>query len=146
MTSRVFAAIVVFNVVVTQVLAAEPQAVPDDLSGQIKALQQERIKTLTSLVELYVTFYKMGTNTFDAVVYAQNDLVNSRLESAGTAEERIAVLTEHLKLVESLQELADQRFRAGISGQADVYRAKVLCLTTKINLLRERAKQKDTTH
>ena len=58
MTRNAVAAIVVFNVLVTQALAAEPKAVPVDLSGQIKALQQERIKTLTSLVDIYVTYYK----------------------------------------------------------------------------------------
>jgi outer membrane protein TolC len=133
-------ACLIFAAVSIQASAAEVTA--DDVAAQIKPLQKERVETLKSLVELYVQYYREGKVEITPVIGAQTELVTAQLESTENRDERIALLTERLNAVTSFLKLAEQRWAAGMSSQADVYRAKSLLLDTKIRLLREQGARK----
>jgi outer membrane protein TolC len=122
--------------------ASAAEVASADVAAQIKTLQKERVETLKSLVELYVQYYREGKIDITPVIGAQTELVNAQLDAAEDREERIALLTERLNAVTSFLKLAEQRWMAGMSSQADVYRAKSLLLDTKIKLLREQGARK----
>lgn len=122
--------------------ASGSEVASDDMTAEIKTLQKERVETLKSLVELYVQFYQGGKIDITPVIGAQTELVTAQLESTENPDERIALLTERLNAVTSFLKLAEQRWMAGMSSQADVYRAKSLLLDTKIKLLREQGARK----
>jgi outer membrane protein TolC len=120
---------------------AEPKGEsPADVKAQIKALQKERVEALTRLVEVYTVQYKMGTGTFEALVGAQDDLVNAQLDSTEKPEERVALLTGHLKTATDAAKIAQGMVEAGAASQAIIYRARSHLLDIKIKLLRERSR------
>jgi outer membrane protein TolC len=112
------------------------------MTAEIKSLQKERVETLKSLVDVYMQFYQGGKIEITPVIGAQTELVTAQLEATENRDERIALLTERLNAVTSFLKLAEQRWMAGMSSQADVYRAKSLLLDTKIKLLREQGARK----
>ena len=112
----------------------------DDVKAQIKALQKERTETLLRLVELDVRQYEMGVTTLEALVAAQNELVSAQLEATEKPEERVALLTDQLKIATACVKLTQGRFESGNITQADVYRATSHFLDIKIKLLRERSR------
>ena len=74
----------------------QPQA-SDDVTTQLKAAQDERIKVLTQLVEGLMSQYKAGTADFVQVSSAQDELCDAQLDSTDEPEKRVAVLTTQLR-------------------------------------------------
>jgi outer membrane protein TolC len=119
----------------------ESQLIKND-AAELKELQKERIAALTLLVKIVTNQYRTGTADFHQVAQAQHELLDAKLDSAGSAEERIALLEEQLKLANEAMKVAEGRFNAGRVSQCDVLRAKAFCLEVKIKLVRERGKLK----
>jgi hypothetical protein len=116
----------------------------DDETAELKKLQKEQIATLTKEVEILNTQYQAASVGFERLFSAQMELCDAKLDAADTPKERIAVLTEQLKLAESAQQITEMRRAVGAAGTnpADPLSAKSLCLKIKIRLVRERSRQK----
>jgi outer membrane protein TolC len=122
-------------------LAAEQKGkAPDDLKAQIKALQKERIETLARLVEVCSAQYRVGANTFLSVLGAQDELVSAQLDATDKPEERVALLTNQVKIATDVLEVVQSHEKTARATQADVCRAQSHLLDIKIKLLRERGR------
>ena len=126
--------------------AAEPtHRASDDDTAQLKALQDERIVTLTELVKWTTQQYQEGRCSIQEFISAQDELVAAQLDSADGHDQRIALLTKQVELADTLLKFAEARHQAGQTTRADVYRAKSSVLAAKIRLLRERSGAKPRT-
>jgi outer membrane protein TolC len=111
-------------------------------AAEVKELQKERVAVLTLLVKIVAAQYATGTVDFHQVAQAQRELLDAKVDSAGSPEERIALFEEQLKLASEILKVAQARFESGRVSQPDVLRAKAFYLDVKIKLVRERAKPK----
>jgi hypothetical protein len=107
-------------------------------SAQIKALQKSRIETWTELVTEYELLAQAGRIDFDSVVAAQNELVDAKLDLAEKPQERVALLTEKMKLAEVNWQRTKDRFQAHRATKSDLLRARVFLLGAEIGLSQER--------
>jgi hypothetical protein len=116
----------------------------DDETAELRKLHKEQIATLTEEVVILTAQYQAASVGFERLFLAQMELCDAKLDAADSPKERIAVLTEQLKLAESAQQITEMRHAVGAAGTnpADVMSAKSLCLKIKIRLVRERGKQK----
>jgi len=123
--------------------ATEPQAkASDNDAAQLKALQDERIRTLTQTVAALTAQYKVGMLADVSQVFsAENELCNAQLEVTDEPEKRIALLTEQLRTANELLKVAQARVDAGTVTEVDIFRAKSVHLGLKIKLLRERGRK-----
>ncbi len=137
MTRYILAAIIAVSLIVARTAAAE-----EDLAVQIKALQNERVETLTKLVAYCRTEFAVGMRRCEAVIAAETDLVNAQMDAANKPEERIAMLTERVKSQTEFLKIVEGKRQMEAVGLANVYRARSLLLNTEIMLLRERSSQK----
>jgi outer membrane protein TolC len=137
-----FAGVLLLPLITARLASGQQSEVIKNDAAELKELEKERIATLTRLVEIVVAQYRTGTIDYQQVAQAQHDLLHAKLDSAGSPDERIALLEEQLKLANATLKVAETRFEAGRVTQPDVFRAKAFCLDVKINLLRERGKVK----
>jgi glycerol-3-phosphate cytidylyltransferase-like family protein len=68
--------------IVLALITAPLAAADDDFETQLKALQKERLETLTELVEMYTRQYEAGYVSGEVFVDAQTALVNAQLDPA----------------------------------------------------------------
>jgi outer membrane protein TolC len=117
----------------------------DRATDQTKALQKERVKTLTELVELSTPPYRFRTLACEFLMGAEADLVNAQLELDATdnREGRIAVLEEAAKRQIELLRTVEGKLKAGAVADAAVYCARAIYNDTKVRLLRERGPNAD---
>jgi hypothetical protein len=116
-----------------------------DDDAQLKATKDERVKVLTDLLELITGSYHGGTAEAAQICSTHNDLCNALLDSTEEAEKRVALLTKQLEKASEFLKNTQRRFDSGTITQADVLRAKSLCLDIKIKLLRERNRKRPRT-
>ena len=74
------------------VIAVHVAAGEEDVATQIKALQKERVDTLTRLVKIYTQQYKEGAVSGDVIAGAETALVNAQLEAADKSDAAAAIL------------------------------------------------------
>ncbi len=132
----------ILAVIAVGLVAAQTAAAEEDLAVQIKALQNERVETLTKLVAYSRADFAVGMRRCEAVIAAETDLVNAQMDAAYKPEERIAMLTERVKSQTEFLKIVEGRRQMEEIGLSNVYRARSLLLSTKIMLLRERSSQK----
>ena len=121
--------------------AAEPQPkTSDNDATALKALQEERIKVLTQLVEVLTGEYRVSTVGFNQLFSAENELCNALLDSTDEPAKRVALLTKQVEQANDILKTMQARFEAGTVSRADILRAKSLCLGVRIKLLKERGK------
>ncbi len=109
----------------------------------MKALQEERIETLTQIARLLRSQYEQGAVEFRRLADAQMELVKAKVECADSVEDSVALLEELLAMAKGVLDVTETRHRAGFrTSQIDVYEAKSLYLNIKIRLVRARAKLK----
>lgn len=137
-----FGGVLVLPLVMVRLASGQEGDLLKNDSAELKALEKERIATLTRLVDLVVARYRRGGVDFHEVAQARHELLNAKLDSAGSSEERIALLEEQLKWAKETLNVAEVRFDAGRVTEPDVCRAKAFCLDVKIKLMRERGKLK----
>jgi hypothetical protein len=99
--------------------------------------KKSRIDELTSVVENYKERYKIGTAPLEALVRAQADLLDARMNAAENRKERVALLEEHAKSEAELLKVAEGKSKASACS------ARLLFLDTKIRILRERGAKDD---
>ncbi len=131
--------------VIIGLIAVHDSAAEQDEAAQVKALQKERVDTLSKLVELCHADYGLGMIRCEDVINAETELVDAQMEATENPGERIARLTEGVKRETELLKIIQSRREAERVSLANVYRAKSLLLNTKIRLLRERSKQRTPT-
>jgi outer membrane protein TolC len=119
-------------------IGARVAAAEEDLAGQLKTLQKERVKVLAELVEIRAMQYKVATHPCEFVAGAEADLAKAQLDATDNREGRIAVLEESAKRFAELLKIAEARLEVGTAPEADVYRLRSLLLGAKVRLLRER--------
>lgn len=109
--------------------------------AELKALQKERIETLTQLAKILEAQYRAGHINLRRLATVEMELLDAKVEAAESPEERTARLEELLAKAKEVLGFAETRYRAGFHvTQADVLEAKSLYLDIKIRLTRERAK------
>ncbi|MGO9109803.1 MAG: hypothetical protein ACLP9L_11275 [Thermoguttaceae bacterium] len=145
-TATAMAGLLILLAIMVPAAAAEPQPkASDNDAAQLKALQDERVKVLTQLVEVLVSQYKLGIVDLAQVASTEDELCNALLDSTDEPEKRVALLTKQLEKANDVLRITQGRRQAGAAGVADVYRAKSLYLDIKIKLLRERSRKKPPT-
>ena len=107
------------------------------VATQIKALQKERVKLLTELVEIYTAQFRVGTTSCEFFLCAEADLVNAQMDTTDKHEDRVALLEQAVKREAEFLKVAEAKLKVEVGTQADVYRARSLVLTAKIGLLEE---------
>lgn len=100
-------------------IAAHVAAGEEDLATQIRALQKERVETLTRLVNVYTLQHKAGAISADVLAGAETALVDAQLEAADKPGAATAILTEALKREHNAFEVATRQ--APDSRPLDVY-------------------------
>ena len=122
--------------------AAERQSkASNDDAAQLKAALDERIKVLTQLVDVVTSQYQAGVVDSTQLFSAANALCGAQLDATEDPEKRIALLTKQVDKASDILKLVQARHDAGTVTDADVLRAKSLCLGLKIKLLRERKRK-----
>jgi hypothetical protein len=115
----------------------------DNDAAQLKAVQEERIKVLTQLVELETAQYKVGATEITRLVSAENELCDALFDSTDDIERRIALLTKQVERANDLVRDTEASVKHGAETvtEVDVCRAKSLYLGLTIKLLRERGRK-----
>jgi hypothetical protein len=120
---------------------AQQPGTTEDTAAQITALQKERIEALKKVVSICIAQNQAAGVSFETVAAAQEQLIDAQLDATDKTEERVALLTEQLKVAEGVFNYWEGRHKVGFKVvQTDVLRAKAHALDVKIKLLRERAK------
>ena len=133
--TRCFVSAVMLALIGARVAAAE-----EDLAGQLKTLQKERVKVLAELVEIRAMQYKVATHPCEFVAGAEADLAKAQLDATDNREGRIAVLEESAKRFAELLKIAEARLEVGTAPEADVYRLRSLLLGAKVRLFASAAR------
>jgi len=107
---------------------------------QLDDLLKDKQATLRQLVEFEKEAYLNGTNGFDAVVRATDQLLATDLEMAENAKTRLTILQERAQLMKSLFSMVEARFKLGQVSRAEVLAAKAAMLESEIRLARELTK------
>ena len=136
--TRCFVSAVMLALIGARVAAAE-----EDLAGQLKTLQKERVKVLAELVEIRAMQYKVATHPCEFVAGAEADLAKAQLDATDNREGRIAVLEEAAKRQIELLRTVEGKLKAGAVADAAVYCARAIYNDTKVRLLRERGPNAD---
>lgn len=105
----------------------------------ISDLIAEREQVLEKLVEVAKIKYQQGIASLDAVIAAERQLFDAKLDSATTPGERIAIRESQLKLAQQQEQLVANRIEAGLVSTNDLMMAKANRLTAQIQLLREKS-------
>jgi hypothetical protein len=126
--------------------ASQAAGATPDVEGmaKIKALQEERIKTLRQRKEILEEMNRARGYDLAEVLRASNDLLKAELDAAESPTRRIAILGEIVKNMTLLEKIAEARQKAGTpGGEPAVYlEAKANRLKAEIALERERMKAK----
>jgi outer membrane protein TolC len=111
-------------------------------AAQIKELQRKRIETLAKVVASYETLYRTGRAEFEPVFDVQTELANARLDATDKPEQRVALLEELVKGATERLRVTEDKYHAGLVGDAAPLQASSLLLDAKIRLSRERGERK----
>jgi hypothetical protein len=132
----------VFSLITRPGLTGQQSEKKTDEATKLEQLQKERIDTLEELVKILMGQYQIGTIDFSTFSMAQEDLLVAKLETTEKPSERIALLEQQLKDAQVFFDFMERRYKAGVTPKVDYHRAKVLCLTIEIKLVKERDKAK----
>jgi len=103
----------------------------------IAELQQERLGVLEQLVEVALKAYTVGEGDIEQGLQAQQQLLEAKLELAENRETRLEIHAKAVKLATEWQQVAEARYRAAQSSQADVLQCRANSLKAEIALQRE---------
>jgi hypothetical protein len=122
--------------IVAGLISGQP-AKERDLAAEIKALQHEKVGALAKLVAFRRAEFAEGLPRCEAFLAAEGELIDAQMDAAENAEERITLLTEHVKNQTEFLKIVESMRERNTIGLADVYRARTRLINTKILLLRE---------
>lgn len=110
---------------------------PEPGEKSVAELQQQRLAVLQELVNVAFTAYRTGEADIAQGMQAQQQLLNAKLELAEDRESRLKILSESVELAAEWQKVAEARYRAAESSQADVLQCRARRLEAEIALVRE---------
>jgi outer membrane protein TolC len=110
-----------------------------DTSAKLESLLRERRDTLRQLVQVVGVHYRDGRTTEDAVVCANNRLLEAELDLLTAKAERIAVYEQLVENMRRLEEVAAARHEVGVGSIEEVLAAKAARLRAEIELVRMKA-------
>ena len=145
-TTTLVAGFMAFLVGLVPIIAAEsqPKAGNDD-AAQLKVAQEERIKIFEVLLRSVTSQYKAGIVSYAELYPAQRELCNAKLDATDDPDKRIAVLTQLLEAAGDQLKHEQNDVSRGIgNNEENTFRANAEYLRVKIQLLRERAKDRAT--
>lgn len=119
----------------TQHASAQREGVSSKTASE---LFTERIAVLEQIVRLGTEEYRSGHVEFSMVGRAHTELLEARLAVTEPVEERIIVLRDIIQVAGQLEEMAQQRFRAGDASQLDVLVSRANRLKFEAHLAQER--------
>ena len=111
-----------------------------DRDAEIRALLEERHKTLTKVLELLTAQYKEGATDFSKIYVAMKELTKASVELDCSPEKRLAALRADLESAKGILQLAKERFDNGQVTEVDVLQARLMLINATIELLREEGK------
>ena len=118
---------------------ADAQQIANEEETEIRKLMNERQQVLQQLVDAIRFQYREGETSLDAVIAAEQELLDAKLESAATPGERIAIREAQFKLAKQQEQHVARRVESAEISPKDLMTAKANRLTAHIRLLRERA-------
>lgn len=107
-----------------------------------KALMQERLEALRSVVEVHEQMRSMGVGAPDnlqALSDAQDELLAADLELCTSHKERLAALEKNLAAHQQHEKIAFARFDKGAGTSAEMHTAKAGRLKAELALERAKA-------
>jgi outer membrane protein TolC len=113
---------------------------PDHPSAKadLARVLRERLETLQEAAGLQRRSYERGESSLEAVIAVDLEVLQARLELAGSAAERVQIRREMLETARGLEKAANELFKAAQATRLDVLRAKASRLRAEADLLRER--------
>lgn len=104
----------------------------------LSLLQKERIKVLSFLVRNAEAEFESSDGTMINILDARLQLMEAKLDSSTTQQERLGVLNETLELHRKYESIAESRFNAGLGGIVEAKQAKASRIGAEIELLKEK--------
>ena len=137
MTTKQIYLVVMTTFLVAISLGAARQNGKQDEAATL-SLMQEREKVLQALVDLERQKFELGESTLENIIDAERELLEAKLESATTKQERIAIREAALKLARERELRVSRRVEQGDLSPGSVLRAKADRLRADIDLHLER--------
>ena len=119
----------------------ESQSVKQEVqksADKVKELQQERIATLKTIVEMETALHKMGSASPESVLEARMLVCEAELDAAENESDRITILKNLVQVLKDLEESAKARKKAAEGTEAAVLKVKARRLEAEIRLERRR--------
>jgi hypothetical protein len=113
--------------------AADQQAAP----RPIGALAAERVEAASEGFRLTLKGYEAGSRSFTDIGIWSRRQAEAALDPAVPAAQRKELLDQHVKQSRKLEQVAAERFRAGMGGQDEAIGARYLRLEAEIWLARD---------
>ena len=110
--------------------------------SKVRQLQKERLAVLKEIAADKNGRYQQGHLTADDALQATAEVLKAELELADSDDARIRVLAQLVQIAKELEDINDQRFKAGRCPPSDRLAAKANRLEAEIELERAKAKAK----
>ena len=107
-------------------------------SAEVKALHQERIETLRSLVQIIETQFNNGKAPTTNVLEAKRNLLIAQLDGAESVTERITLREELLKNLEQFEQLVSDQVDSGAAPASNLLEVRAARIKAEIELAEER--------
>ncbi|TWT79699.1 hypothetical protein CA13_11060 [Planctomycetes bacterium CA13] len=107
------------------------------VEARVRELQSERSELLQKRLDQLTDAYENGRTPLDAVLSAEYDLLNARLQSCVTKFQRIESLRPIIKNRMRMEEYRATSFEQGICSEDVLLVARADTLNARITLLRE---------
>lgn len=129
---RSITATILLTMIAVRVAAGE-----DDLATQIKALQKERLETLTRLSTIYTPAYKLGGVSGEVFADAETALVNAQVDATDNPDAIATILRAAWKReINVLQVAGDRDAPYLVESQTDYPLWSAVCSQTSVELAR----------
>ena len=103
-------------------------------SPEYATLQQDRLATLRKAADAANQFMAQGTGSLEQANRLNHELVETELAAAAPAPDRLRVLTDALRAAKNEEDLASQRFNAGLASTVEPLEAKAYRLGIEMKL------------
>lgn len=116
-------------------LSAAP---PED--SKAEPLLQKRLEVLAQVAALQREAFQRGEANSDAVLLAQDELLEAELELTADRAARIVIYERFVEAAAGVEKLVGQQYDAGEATLVDVLKTKAAHLKAQADLLSEQAK------
>ena len=107
-------------------------------SPEVKALHQERIKTLRLLVEIIEAQFNDGEAATTNVLQAQRNLLTAQLEATTGIAERIALREEVLENLRQFEQIVNTQVDSGAAPMSNLLEIRAARIKAEIELAEEK--------